>query len=55
MLGASTSADLISNLQNLDIASATISGNLMVLGRTTLADLGVTGQYRRRTSVGPRT
>ena len=43
VLGASTSADFISNLQNLDIASATISGNLMVLGRTTLADLGVTG------------
>ncbi|OGH16329.1 MAG: hypothetical protein A3C97_03240, partial [Candidatus Levybacteria bacterium RIFCSPHIGHO2_02_FULL_37_11] len=43
VLGASTSADFVSNLQNLDIQSATISGDLMVLGRTTLADLGVTG------------
>ena len=43
VLGASTSADFVSNLQNLDIQSATISGDLMVLGRTTLTDLGVTG------------
>ncbi|OGH21221.1 MAG: hypothetical protein A2629_02580, partial [Candidatus Levybacteria bacterium RIFCSPHIGHO2_01_FULL_41_15] len=40
---ASDSAEFVSNLQNLDIQSATISGNLMVLGRTTLSDLGVTG------------
>jgi len=43
VLGASTSADFANNLSNLDIASATISADLMVLGRTTTADLGVTG------------
>jgi len=43
VLGASISADFVNNLSNLDIASATISGDLMVLGRTTTADLGVTG------------
>ena len=40
---ASDSADFVNNLSNLDIASATISGDLMVLGRTTTTDLGVTG------------
>ncbi len=38
---ASTSAGL--NLGDVEIYSATISDNLMVLGRTTVTDLGVTG------------
>jgi hypothetical protein len=42
-IGASTSANLNLNLGNVDIQSATISGSLMVLGRTTVTDLGVTG------------
>jgi hypothetical protein len=42
-IGASNSADLNLNLGNVDIQSATVSGDLMVLGRTTVTDLGVTG------------
>jgi hypothetical protein len=42
-IGASTSANLNLNLGNVDIQSATISANLMVMGRTTVTDLGVTG------------
>jgi hypothetical protein len=41
VLGASISAGL--ELGNLDIENATISADLMVLGRTTVTDLGVTG------------
>ncbi|MCL5114057.1 MAG: hypothetical protein M1372_02725, partial [Patescibacteria group bacterium] len=43
VLGASTSAGFTSNLADINAQTATISGTLMVLGRTTLADLGVTG------------
>jgi hypothetical protein len=41
VLGASTSAAL--DLGDVDLNNATISGDLMVLGRTTVSDLGVTG------------
>ncbi len=40
---ASSSASLESAIADLDIKNATVSGDLMVLGRTTLSDLGVTG------------
>ncbi|MBI2032008.1 MAG: hypothetical protein HYT08_05355, partial [Candidatus Levybacteria bacterium] len=40
---ASNAASLLPDLTNINAESATISGNLMVLGRTTTADLGVTG------------
>jgi hypothetical protein len=43
VLGASTSAALDLNLGNVDMQNATVSGNLMVLGRATVTDLGVTG------------
>ncbi len=43
VLGASASATIVPDLTNINAESATISGNLMVLGRTTTADLGVTG------------
>jgi len=43
VLGASTSASLIDSLGDIEIKSATISGDLMVMGRTTVTDLGVTG------------
>jgi hypothetical protein len=42
-IGASNSADLNLNLGNINIQSATISGDLMVLGRTTVSDISVTG------------
>jgi len=42
-IGASNSADLNLNLGNVNIQSATVSADLMVLGRTTVSDLGVTG------------
>ena len=41
VLGASASATLA--LGNIELNSATVSGDLMVLGRTTVTDLGVTG------------
>jgi len=41
VLGASTSAAL--NLGDVELNNATISEDLMVLGRTTVTDLGVTG------------
>jgi hypothetical protein len=40
---ASSSASLESAIADLDVKNATVSGELMVLGRTTLSDLGVTG------------
>jgi len=43
VLGASTSATLNATLGDVEIQGATISDNLMVLGRTTVTDLGVTG------------
>jgi hypothetical protein len=43
VLGASTSATLNATLGDVDLNNATISDNLMVLGRTTVTDLGVTG------------
>jgi len=42
-IGASNSADLNLNLGNVNIQSATVSGDLMVLGRTTVSDISVTG------------
>ncbi len=42
-INASQSAGLQLSLENLDVNLATISGDLNVLGRTTLSDLSVTG------------
>ncbi len=42
-LGASASAFPKGTLDNLNLNSATVSGELMVMGRTTVTDLGVTG------------
>lgn len=42
-LTSSQSAGLELSLQNLDLNTATISGTLSILGRTTVSDLGVTG------------
>ena len=39
----STQSANFENLNNLNIKTATVSGSLMVLGRTTTTDLGVTG------------
>ena len=41
---SATGAGTLLPSDQLDIANATISGKLMVLGRTTLSDLGVTGK-----------
>ena len=41
---SATGAGTLLSPDQLDIANATISGKLMVLGRTTLNDLGVTGK-----------
>ena len=43
VLGASTSAALVKSLGDVEIGNATITHNLMVLGRATVTDLGVTG------------
>ena len=43
-IGSGTdSASLITDLEALDINTATVSGTLSVLGKTTLADIGITG------------
>ncbi len=42
VLGSSTSANLVTDLSQV-ISDATVSGNLNVIGRTTLRDLGITG------------
>jgi len=42
VLGASTSSQILLP-QNLEIKQATVSGDLMVLGRSTFSDVGITG------------
>ena len=43
VLSASTSATLVKSLGDIELNNAAITENLMVLGRTTVTDLGVTG------------
>jgi hypothetical protein len=43
VLGASTSAEIIDSLGDIEINNATVAQDLMVLGRSTVTDLGVTG------------
>ncbi|MFH1535742.1 MAG: hypothetical protein ABIC96_01560, partial [Patescibacteria group bacterium] len=42
-LMATTSASFVSHFEDFDANNATISGTLMVLGRTVLTDVGITG------------
>jgi hypothetical protein len=43
-VGVAAASANLTNLPNLDLQEATISGKLMVLGKTTLAEVGITGR-----------